>query len=67
MRGARDSTAVADDCGNDGVAIVEALGLLEVGRVQILGTMRKKVETCFRHQLVPFAFHNIKEKKTNQT
>ena len=45
VRGARDSTAVADDCGNDGVAIVEALGLLEVGRVQILGTMRKEVET----------------------
>jgi hypothetical protein len=42
---ARDSTAVADDSGDDGVAIVEALGLLEVGRVQILRAMGKEVET----------------------
>lgn len=35
-RGERDSTAVADDRRDDGVAIAEALARLEVSRVQIL-------------------------------
>jgi hypothetical protein len=45
-RGARYSTTVADDRGDDSVTITEALARLEVRRVQILGAMRKEVEPC---------------------
>lgn len=42
----RDSPTITDDCSDDRVVVVEALGLLKVGRVQILGAMGKEVETC---------------------
>jgi hypothetical protein len=49
-RGASDSTVVADNRGNDSVAnlaVAETLAHLKVGRVKILGAMRKEVDPCF--------------------
>lgn len=40
----RDSTAVADDRRNDGVANAETLARLEVCGIQILRAMRKEVK-----------------------
>jgi hypothetical protein len=42
----RDGPAIADDRCDDRMVVVETLARLEVGRVQILRTMRKEVETC---------------------
>lgn len=42
----RNGSAITNDCGHDRMIVVKTLGRLEVGRVQILRTMRKEVETC---------------------
>jgi hypothetical protein len=46
VRATRDGSAISDDCCDDRMVVVETLARLEVGRVQILRTMRKEVETC---------------------
>ena len=57
VRDARNGSAVTNDCCHDRMIVIKSLARLEVGRVQILRTMRKEVETCMMyHTLVPSPF-----------
>ena len=46
VRDTRDGADIADDRCDDRMVSVETFGRLEVGRIQILGTMRKEVKPC---------------------
>ena len=45
MGDTRDCSAIADDCCDDRMTIVETFSRLKVRGIQILRTMRKEIET----------------------